>query len=395
MITYAEAQKIIESLVFKTPLTVSCPLGEALGRVLASDIRAPFSLPSFTNSAMDGYGVAFDQAKSPATLAVDQKVWAGQLPRDLPDQPGSCIQVMTGAPLPPWVDTVIPVEQVESLGPREIKVLSMPPKGSHIRHQGEDLPIGSALLKAGSLMTPERIMVAAAFGLRQLPVVDEPQVHLWSTGDEIVEPGSNLAPGQVYNSSRFFLETSLKKLGVARPTWMYLVDEPQIIAAHLRHLCESGKPTILISTGAVSQGEADFLPKVAQEQGWTILFHKVAIRPGKPVLLAQKDQVIWLGLPGNPVSTAVGWHFFGHPLFSKLMGVPPAPSVRLTLKNDVQKPSGLRCFYRAEVREPFAWVASKQGSGHLAASLSSNAYVILPEGLTKVVAGTKVEAVVI
>lgn len=268
---------------------------------------------------------------------------------------------------------------------------------------GDDLPTGSVLLKAGCLLTPERLMVAAAFGFEDLMVFAKPQIVLWSTGDllggptrkETLEVASGVSQVQVHNSSRFFLEASLKKLGVREVDWSPLVDDSKIVEAKLQELCQASKPTILISTGAVSAGETETFPHVTAEQGWTIHFHNVAIRPGKSVLLAQKDQVIWLGLPGDPVSTAVGWHFFGHPLLTRLLGLPSAPSVRLTLKNDVHKPAGLRCFYRAEVREPFAWVASKQGSDHLAASLSSHAYVILPEGLTKVLAGTKVDALVI
>lgn len=401
--TYEEAKAIINGLALPTFGEQKLPLTNCTGRIMAQNLYAPIDSPPFSNSAMDGYGF-IHQGEHQMPLKVIGVWLAGRHP-DAQSDPydeklnlSECaIKIMTGAPIPPWVDTVIPVEECDtSPNGKEVIFRKIPPKGANIRSKGEDLPTGSLLLKEGTLLSPEHIMVAAAFGFPELSVKKIPKIIVCSTGDELKDPGTSLGPGEIYNSSGFFLIASLKKIGVTDVESIHLPDDPEDVVTFLHQISSQDEPTLILSTGGVSMGDADFIPKILEERlGFETLFHKVAIRPGKPVFLGQNKNLLWLGLPGNPISTAIGWHFFARPLLCKIMGIPQDSLVKLTLKNDVTKPSGLRCFYRAEVRQPFAWVSSRQGSAHFAASLTSEAYVILPEALGRIPAGTKVDALLI
>jgi molybdopterin molybdotransferase len=217
-------------------------------------------------------------------------------------------------------------------------------------------------------------------------------VVVLSTGDELVEPGEPLPMGAIYNSSKTFLLASLASVGLEASAHV-VPDDEELAARFVGDLLADERPTLVLSTGAVSAGERDFVPGLAQRLGLEAQFHQVAIRPGKPVFLAQRGPLVWLGLPGNPISTAVGWHFFARPLLQTIAGVAPAPQTQLTLANDVQKPEGLRCFFRAEVTGGRAWVAKRQGSAHFGASVNAGAYVVLPEGRGRFPAETRVEAI--
>ena len=399
--TYDEAKAILDGMEFSDSTAELLPLHQCVGRTLAEDLIAPIDSPPFSNASMDGYGFQYRELiKEP--LHVVGALFAGQSHSDLHeytevfDPSLHAVKIMTGAAIPSWIDTVIPIEDCETLpGGSEVVFRKIPPRGSHIRFKGEDLPQGSLLLKRGTLLNPEHIMVAAAFGISQLRMKKNPRIIICSTGNELKDPGTPLEPGEIYNSSYPFLEVSLRALGLSPHKTIHLRDDWKEISKFIASTLEQDDPIVIISTGAVSMGDGDMIPAIAQKMDFEVLFHKIAIRPGKPIFLAQKNNIIWLGLPGNPISTAVGWHFFAKPLLGRLLGLPEASYVKLTLKNDVIKPSGLRCFYRAEVRKPFAWVSSRQGSAHFAASLTSQAYVILPETTGRIPAGTPVDALLI
>ena len=172
-----------------------------------------------------------------------------------------------------------------------------------------------------------------------------------------------------------------------------LTDRPQAAAEALAPHVE--RPALILTTGAVSAGDLDFIPETAQRLGFEVLFHKVAIRPGKPVFLARKGSCLWLGLPGNPISTAVTWHFFGRPLLHQIAGVPLPRKVRVPLAQSVQKPAGLRCFWRAVLENGVVTPLSSQGSAHFLATLKANTYIELPEDPTVMEQGTLVDALII
>jgi molybdopterin molybdotransferase len=283
------------------------------------------------------------------------------------------------------------VEQAREAEER-VEFISVPEPGAHIRVEGEDLAAGSPLLRVGATLDAERLMVAAAFGHRELLAEIPPRVVMLSTGDELVAPGDPLPLGAVYNSSLTFLMASLAGAGLDAAAHV-VPDDAEHAACFVRELLADERPTLVLSTGAVSAGERDFIPGLAARLGLEALFHQVAIRPGKPVFLARSRSLVWLGLPGNPISTAVGWHFFARPLLQAVAGLAEAPQIQLKLANEVQKPEGLRCFFRAEVTGGRAWVAKRQGSAHFGASVNAGAYVVLPEGRGRFPAETHVDAI--
>jgi molybdopterin molybdotransferase len=400
MLDYATALSRVDSLKAKAVFNHErLPLQACSRRILAEDILAKIPSPVFTNSAMDGFAFKLaDVNNSAAALRVDATLFAKALdPKDIPPyQKGSCVRIMTGAVVPSWADTVIPVEQCELTSDGHVLFKTLPTIGANIRLQGEDIKEGTVLLKAGAFLNPEKLMIAAAFGYPELNVEQLPRVILLTTGDELLEPSEVLPMGAIYNSNRYFLTSAIEKAGLKVDHYATLPDDSKKADHTLTSILgQDTRPTLILTTGAVSAGEKDFIPTLAEAMGFRSLFHRVAIRPGKPIFLASRNdaQTVWLGMPGNPVSTCVGWHFFARPLLTAWAKVPPAERRMVKLKNAVTKPESVRCFYRAEVNEGYAWIGRNQGSAELAPSINTDAYVELPEGATRLAADTKVEAV--
>jgi molybdopterin molybdotransferase len=375
MITYEQALDLINNIEFGMT-SAMMPLNDCYDLILAEDITAPIPSPSFTNSAMDGYAVIHEEAQK-GFLKILDTVFAQEQSQQVRHQKHSCIAIMTGAPVPDWADTVVPVEKTSKDGDT-VSFNDLSPSGSNIRRLGEDIEEGAVLLKKGTKLIPERIMVAAAFGLDKLPVFQNPEINIFCTGDELKELGEELAPGTIYNSSQYFLRSSCAKLGLKCTA--EIIGDDSISAEAKIGSSISEKPTLILTTGAVSAGEKDFIPSLATKMGFKTLMHKAAIRPGKPIFLAQKGSTIWLGLPGNAISTCVGWQFFGRPLLSSWAGLKAPIRRKVKIQNTFKKPEHLRCFYRAEINGNKAWIAPKQGSSFLAASIQSECYVELPEG---------------
>ena len=257
--------------------------------------------------------------------------------------------------------------------------------------RGADLEQGELLLAAGTYLNPEQIMVAASSGYAELQVRELPEIAVFTTGDELVMPGEPLQPGTIYNSSYFFLKTALQKLGLAPKVIRTLADDEYAAAAVLKEFLSAPAPKIIITTGAVSAGEKDFIPGLAAALGFDVIFHQVAVRPGKPVFLAGREGCFWIGLAGNAISTNVGFHFFLKPLLTAVAGIGCQLTSSGVLAETIVKPLKLRCFYRARSVDGLIHIFSAQGSSHLKASAASNCYVELPEGTTQIMAGTPVK----
>lgn len=393
MISYDDAKKIIESLKIDAPV-VELPLDQATGHVLAGAINAAVASPAFTNAAMDGFAGKQKDLSKP--LRVLSTIFATKTdPNKIPAyEPGCCVRIMTGGVLPEWADTVIPVENTEEKN-GQIIIKDIPAIGMNIRTKGEDIPSGSRLLNVGMRLTAERVMVAAALGVAKVRVFMQPRVFFISTGDELKTLGESLEYGEIYNSSQYFLRAAAVSAGISDATYLTVSDNKDAAAGQIQEILGIKGPKIIISTGAVSAGVADFIPALAQDLDFQPLFHKVAIRPGKPVYLARRSDAVWLGLPGNPISTCAGWYFFAMPLLQSLVGVRALHLYNFKLNNDVRKPEHLRCFFRAEIRDSRAWVPQSQGSGHFASSINQDAFVILPEGMSLVKAETMVHGILI
>lgn len=370
------------------------PLSRAHGRILAEDVIAPIALPPFDNSAMDGFALRHaDLGPGEVTLKLVGEQFAGlALPLQVGE--GECVRITTGAPMPAGADTVVMKENTRADGERVTLLATPAHVGSNVRRAGEDVAAGEQVLRAGSRLTPARVSLAASLGIASLPVHRKPTVAVFSSGDELVEPGLPLAPGQIYDGNRELLMGLLRAEGLEPTAWPRLPDDPRQVEIALR---DAGCAFDLIVTcGAVSAGEKDHIPAVLQQFG-QVHFWKVKMKPGMPVLFGSLDQARVLALPGNPVSVFATFLGFGRVLIDALQGGAESRAVeRAQLVSPVDKPHARREFMRARVfcddhgvlrADPNPAV----GSHRLRAVSDSNALIVLPDGPQRLAAGSLVE----
>jgi molybdopterin molybdotransferase len=279
MITIGEAQRIILERISLLS-TEQVHLLQGVGRVVAEDQVAPWDIPPADNSAMDGYAFAF-AGWSGGPLRVSGFLPAGEH-RTRPVEPGEALKIMTGAPLPPGCDTVVPVEEVEADG-ELIRLTGRVTAGSHVRPRGEDLCRGSVAVVAGSLLRPQEIGILSAAGKTTVKVFRRPQVAILSTGDELLEPGSPLSPGRIINSNSYSLAAQVIE---AEGVPLMLGIAPDSREATMEKIAAGLHADLLVTTGGVSVGDRDFVKESIGALGGTLIFHKVAMKPGKPVAFA-------------------------------------------------------------------------------------------------------------
>lgn len=347
MITYDDAL----SHLLARPLKLSCEMisiENATHRILAQDIFCDTPLPRFNNSAMDGYAVRSSEtqnvsSKSPLELRVFAHLQAGETEHFYGD--ASAIKIMTGACVPPGYDAVIPVEQVDddSLNENSIRIHRVVHKGENIRFVGEDFNEGDMIAKGGTRIAPQHIMALAAFGIDNIPVLRKIRVGIISTGKELKNANETLNTSSIYNSNGPYLLSWLKNLECDVINLGVIPDDVQAFQSILGKAQTEKYFDCLISTGAVSMGDHDFIPSVIQSMGGQILFHKVAIRPGKPILFAQLENLVFFGLPGNPISTAVGCSFFVEPFLKNIQPF----TLKAALDAPYEKKNDMRHFLKA------------------------------------------------
>ena len=318
MVTFQEALDFIAN---NTDLLASekQDYEQCYGRVLASDIKAPYSIPSFNNSAMDGYAIrSVDLVNASASLPIKLKIEgvsaAGDLVEDIDSNhsqlKNTAYKIMTGAAVPDGYDSIIPVENTEVEG-EIVACFSCPKKGAHIRTIGQDFTQGSLIAKQSEVINENHIMAFAALGIAKVGVVKKPNIALFSTGKELVDDASiELKLGQIRNSNKPYLLTYLKNKPVNVFNAGTNLDQVEEFEKSLTQELESNTE-IIISTGAVSMGDFDFIPSTIKKLGGEIIFHKTKIRPGKPILFAKfPNGTLYFGLPGNPISANIGLRFF-------------------------------------------------------------------------------------
>lgn len=373
--------------------TESLALSRTHGRVLARDVHALLSLPPFDNSAMDGFAFRHADLRGDVTsLLLTGEQFAGRA-LGLAIGMGECVRITTGAPLPAGADTVVIKENVQFDGDH-IVILGDTSFGANVRRAGEDVRAGDHVLHAGQVLTPARVSLAAALGLPSLEVARRPTVAVFSTGDELVEAGMPLAPGQIYDSNRDFLMGLLRADGLEPTAWPRLPDDPKQVEIALR---DAGCAfDLIITCGAVSAGEKDHIPAVLAQFG-DIHFWKVRMKPGMPLLFGSLDQARFLGLPGNPVSVMATYLTFGRALIDGLQGrVEPRPLWRAQMAAPIDKQHPRREFIRARLVSGDDGVLRVEpnpatGSHRLRAAADSNALIVVPEGPQQLAAGAVVE----
>lgn len=291
------------------------PLPEALGRVLASDIASPLAVPPFDNSAMDGYAVRLSDLTAGTPLIMAGKAFAGQ-PYQGEWPAGHCVRIMTGAPVPAGTDAVVMQEETQADGDR-ITFLAQPEPGQNIRRAGSDIGKGACVLPAGTRLTPREMPLLASLGVATVAVRRPLKVAIFSTGDELKPVGTPLAHGDIYDSNRYGVRAMLARMGCDCLDLGIIPDDPaQLRAAFIR---ADEEADVLITTGGVSVGEADFTKQLLDELG-EIGFWKLAIKPGKPFAFGRLPRAWFFGLPGNPVSAMVTFDQLVQPALAKLAG---------------------------------------------------------------------------
>lgn len=360
-------------------LTETLPLAAADGRVLAEPVMAALDLPPWDNSAMDGYALRLaDWQGEP--LPVSQRILAGTVPLTL--QSGSCARIFTGAPLPAGADCVEMQENAEVLDDGRVRFLQSLRPRQHIRAQGQETRIGEQVLEAGTRLTAIELGLIASLGVAHIKVFAGLRVAVLSTGDELVEPGQPLAPGQIYNSNRQLLISWLQRLGCTVLDAGILPDDLPATRAALAGLQNAD---LILSTGGVSVGEADFLGEALREEGQLALW-KLAIKPGKPLTFGHYRGVPVIGLPGNPASTLVTFGLLARPYILRRMGVQQVEPLACNVPAGFAwpQPGSRREYLRAQLQEGRAVLYPNQSSGVLRSAAWADGLVEVRENSTLV-----------
>ncbi|WAG07235.1 molybdopterin molybdotransferase MoeA [Aeromonas jandaei] len=367
------------------------PLPQALGRILASDIASPLAVPPFDNSAMDGYAVRLADLAAGIPLIMAGKAFAGQ-PYQGEWPAGHCVRIMTGAPVPEGTDAVVMQEETQADGDR-ITFLAQPESGQNIRRAGSDIGKGACVLQAGTRLTPREMPLLASLGIATVPVRRPLKVAIFSTGDELKPVGIPLAHGDIYDSNRYGVRAMLARLGCDCLDLGIIPDDPaQLRAAFIR---ADEEADVLITTGGVSVGEADFTKQLLDELG-EIGFWKLAIKPGKPFAFGRLPRAWFFGLPGNPVSAMVTFDQLVQPALAKLAGQRFERPLQLqaVTTEQLKKSPGRLDFQRGILSQgPNGLEVRSTGSQDSAvfSSLSrANCYIVLERERGRVAAGETV-----
>lgn len=408
MISFSQALEAIRNEVQrKTP--VELPVAETLGLVCAAQYSALEPQPMFANSAMDGFAVRSHEATELSTkFMVIGSSAAGDAPPGHTADPQASTgawEIMTGAPLPGVYDAVIRIEDVivsarNSEGrPSEITLLQTVEPGQNVRNIGEDMQAGDVVLEQGTIIGPQHIKALAMVGASHIRVCPRPHVKVIATGKELLDdPNQALVPGQIRNSNGPFLMAAMKSAGTEADYLGTVPDEPEMFLKMLAD-CDRQRPDMVISSGAVSMGRYDFVPECLEAHGARIIFHKAAVRPGKPVLFAiLPGGSIFFGLPGNPIAVAAGARFFVSAALACLQGLEPERFQTGKLTAHLRKKKDLCFFARAwsgtNARgELEVEVLTGQASFMISSYLKANSWVILDEPVDEFEAGQLVKIV--
>jgi len=344
--SYDEA--IAKLLATAKPITETetLPIEQALGRVLAKPVSSNINVPSWDNSAMDGYAVRFqDLSESGIRLPISQRIPAGQTGEPL--QPGTAARIFTGAPIPQNADTVVTQEVCEQDGDH-VAIKELPKAGANVRKVGEDITAGSDIIKTGTKLGPQHLGLTASVGIAEVTVYRRLKVTLFFSGDELVMPGTPLGPGQIYNSNQFTAKGLLQALDCEVISLGIIEDSFDATCNALAK--GAANADLIVASGGVSVGEEDHVKPAVEKLG-SLEMWKIAIRPGKPVAFGHIGDTPFIGTPGNPVSLFVTFLLFARPFILKMQGSDKQLPVPLTAEAafDWPKPNKRREFARARL----------------------------------------------
>jgi len=392
MISYKEALDLVIDKSKKHKLAIEkINSMEAVGYIVAKDIFATISIQPFDNSAMDGFALKYDDIKkleNGGEVILNKKdiIAAGDFFEKEGLHSGDCYHIMTGAIMPKTADTVVPIELVTIDGDR-IKFTKPAVYNSHIRRAGEDFKSGDIVLKKGAIVKPAHIMVFAALGISEIDIYKKPQAVFISTGAELLDDLSkDLKNGQIYNSNKYYAVETLKNMGANCIDAITVHDDVEKFRDILKKYIDSNID-IIISSGAVSAGEFDFIRFELESIGAEIIFHKVSMKPGKPNLFAiLPNGTLYFGLPGNPVATAVGLRFFIYPAIRSMQARQAEKTSYAKTNNKFSNKRNLQLFLKAKSRldskgEITIDILDGQASFKVSPFLEMDSWAIVPDNL--------------
>lgn len=395
LLSVSDARARIDAFVTPLEGEEQLPIRSALNRVLAQSIVSNMNVPPYANSAMDGYAVCGQDlpTQGQRRLQLIGRALAGT-PYNGRVASGQAVRIMTGAAMPEGADTVIMQEAVK-LEADQIEIGSGHSPGENVRHAGEDMTVGDAVLNAGKQLLPAELGVLASLGIAEVRVKRRLRVAFFSTGDELRSLGEPLAPGQIYDSNRYTLHGMLSRLGVDILDLGVIPDRPEAVRRAFQQADRLAD--VVITSGGVSVGDADYVKQTLDAMG-QVDFWKIAMKPGKPLAFGRLQQAVFFGLPGNPVSVMATFYQFAQPALQKMMGI-TAPSrlslqvpCRATLKKQVGRLEYQRGVLTTDEQGNLQVTSTGQQGSHLLTSMSrSNCFIILPAECGGVQAGDKVE----
>ena len=383
---------------YLNPITESelIDLLSSLGRILATDILSPANVPNYDNSAMDGYAFNADDIKLNASteLTIIATVFAGKA-FDGTLAAGECVRIMTGGAMPKGSDTVIMQERVQCEA-NIIRFTEAPKRTMNVRYAGEDLKLGQVVLTSGHLMRAADLGLFASLGIAKIPVYRKLKVAFFSTGDELASVGQSLETGQVYDSNRYTLHGMLTRMGVEVIDMGAIPDNPDLLQSTL--LTASQIADVVISSGGVSVGEADYMKLLLTKHG-QVVFWKIAMKPGRPLAYGKVGNAHYFGLPGNPVAVMVTFYQFVREAMLVLMGQPqptPLPVFNVECTENIKKMTGRTEFQRGVLfaDKDGIWKVKPtgaQGSAILSSMSLANCFIVLDEATGNLSAGALVQ----
>ncbi|MBK8396910.1 MAG: molybdopterin molybdotransferase MoeA [Leptospiraceae bacterium] len=378
MIIVSEALESILKNTIPTNKVIRKPLIETIGFILAENIVADRDYPPFPRATMDGYAVIEKDLIDNKEFTVIGEIFAGDT-WDYPDEipPNSCIKIMTGASVPNIFDTIIKVEDTKS----QNKIVQIETenffKGMNIAKQGEDSRQGSILVSTGLVIDTSIVTIAASTGYTDLSIYSPPIISILSTGNEVLPEGIFPLPHQIRDSNSFTLRAMLQKFRINPLRVWNLPDDPEVLRTKFIECFDSD---ICIITGGVSAGDADYIPATLKNLGVEEIFHKVQIRPGKPIWFGKKDNTLFFGLPGNPVSARVTFKIFVEPCIRKFLNLSKPKSFFLPLLIARKKKHNLEEYFRVKIvnqdNQSYLQEIPNNGSGDFIGSLGSDGLAI-------------------
>jgi molybdopterin molybdotransferase len=405
MLSVKEAQEHINSH-FKPVETTFVPLDQSAGRILTEALRASADQPAFDNSSVDGFAVRMQDILSasqiyPVSLKVVADIPAGSM-ANISLAAGQAARIMTGAATPPGADAVVMMEDTDANqqvsganAPANVTVFTSVLSGQNIRRRAADISIGQEILPAGVILRPQDIGMLAMQGISRVAVRRKPKIVIVSSGNELLQPGTPLEPGKIYDSNSYTVAALAANSGCEAQRLGVALDSYEAVQSLLAQAAEA-KPDIIISSAGVSVGAFDYVRDVVESDG-TINFWKVNMRPGKPLAFGSFRGIPFFGLAGNPVSSFVSFLVFVQPAIERLQGIESSQKKRLRVTlTDAIESDGRESFLRAVIKlengKYLATLTGHQGSGNLYSLVQANALLIIPSGVKSCPPGSEVEA---